>query len=96
MFISNLPKNLIQTAEATTESPYQTARALAANGSLQEAIRSLTNTKQGARDMTLHGEAITRGLRACMMERKVTPNYKLEDFPGLEDHVWDKDKALIS
>jgi len=61
----------------------------------REAANYLLTTKQGARDLVLHGEAIQKGLSKFSNQRKLEVLHPLDAFPGLEGMSWDKTRALI-
>lgn len=68
---------------------------MAATTGLKAAIQILTETPQGARDLTLHSDQVLKGLAKLAHRRGCTPNFELASFPGLEGKEWDTTKSLV-
>nr|WAE42419.1 MAG: replication associated protein [Cressdnaviricota sp.] len=84
-FISNIP-------ESTEVSCYQAARTLATEGKLEEAMSTLSATKQGSRDLTLHGTTIRRELSSLISQTR-TLKWTLETFEWTV--TWDRLLTLL-
>lgn len=68
------------TMDSTPTNPYQ--RLLATpNLTMEEALKVLSETPQGARDLILHRDQIMKTLQA-MRPRETEIKYSLQDFPG--------------
>lgn len=70
---------------------YEKARELAKDGKVKEGIVMLEHSKT-VRDLTIHGNAIQKNLRALAVKRR-SPDFSIDDFDLT--FQWDRTKSLV-